>query len=219
MRAALAIVDREGLEGFSMRKLGAELGVDPMAAYYYFPNKAAVLDGIVDAVQSEIPPLPNDDAPWDVRLRETIRLYRDVLRAHPHALPVISTHPPSSMESIQRFEAAASILSAAGFAPREAVQAISCLAGYVIGVTLAEVGLQPGGVPDPTEAEVMAQIKRLPPDEFPLLTAAYRGDFLFNGDAKFEYGLDLIIAGLKAKCGANRAMNLRSSANSGAASH
>lgn len=205
VRAALAIVDREGLDGFSMRKLGAELGVDPMAAYYYFPNKAAVLDGIVDAVQSEIPPLPNDDAPWDARLREGIRLYRNVLRAHPHALPVIATHPPSSMASIQRFEATASILSEAGFAPWEALQAISCIAGYVIGVTLAEVGLQPGGVPDPTEAEVIAQIAHLPPDEFPLLTAVFRDGLLFNGDAKFEFGLDLIIAGLKAMHAARRA--------------
>lgn len=202
MRAALAIVDREGLDGFSMRKLGAELGVDPMAAYYYFPNKAAVLDGIVDALQSEIPPLPDGDAPWDARLREGIRHYRNVLRAHPHALPVISTHPPSSMASLERFEAAASILSEAGFAPREALQAISCIAGYMIGVTLAEVGLQPGGVPDPTEAEVMAQIERLPPDEFPLLTASFSDGFLFDGDAKFEYGLDLIIAGLKERLSA-----------------
>lgn len=199
MRAALAIVDREGLDGFSMRKLGAELGVDPMAAYYYFPNKAAVLDGIVDAVQSEIPPLPNDDAPWDARLREGIRVYRNVLRAHPHALPVVSTHPPSSMASIQRFEAAAAILHEAGFAPWEALQAISCIAGYVIGVTLAEVGLQPGGVPDPTEAEVMARVAQLPPDDFPLLTASFRDGFLFDADAKFMYGLDLLIAGLKVR--------------------
>jgi len=204
VRAALAIVDREGLDGFSMRKLGAELGVDPMAAYYYFPNKAAVLDGIVDAVQSEIPPLPDDDAPWDVRLREGIRIYRNVLRAHPHALPVISTHPPSSMASIQRFEAAAAILHEAGFAPLDAFQAISCIAGYVIGVTLAEVGLQPGGVPDPTEAEIIALIEQLPPDEFPLLTGVFRDGFLFDGDAKFDYGLDLMIAGLKAKHDAGR---------------
>ncbi|MGI8854276.1 MAG: TetR/AcrR family transcriptional regulator, partial [Thermomicrobiales bacterium] len=197
VRAALVIVDRDGLDGFSMRKLGAALGVDPMAAYYYFPNKAAVLDGIVDAVQSEIPPLPNDGASWDVRLRGMFRAYRQVLRAHPHALPVLSTHPPFSIASLQRAEAAAAILHDAGFAPREAFQIINCIAGYVIGVTLAEVGVQPGGVADPTEEEVTAQIAHLPPDEFPLLTAVFGNGFPFDDDdAKFEDGLDLIITGL-----------------------
>ena len=61
-RAALAIVDREGLDGFSMRKLGAELRVDPMATYHYFPNKASVLDGIAEAVYAEIPPPADTDA-------------------------------------------------------------------------------------------------------------------------------------------------------------
>ncbi len=194
--AALAIVDRDGLDGFSMRKLGAELGVDPMAAYYYFPNKAAVLDGIVDAVQAEIPPLPADDAPWDVRLRQIVHAWRHALRAHPHALPVLSTHPPSSLASLQRSEAAAALLHNAGFTPKEAFQIMNCIMGYVVGVTLAEVGVQPGGVPDPTMAEVQVQIAQLPPDEFPVLMAAFCGGMQYD---PFEDGLDLLITGLKVR--------------------
>ncbi len=199
MRAALAIVDRDGLDGFSMRKLGAELGVDPMAAYYYFPNKASVLDGIVDAVQSECPAPPGDDAPWDTRLRGMIRAWRRVLRAHPRALPVLSTHPVFSESGLRQWEAAAQILHGVGFSPVEALQAIRCISGYVVGITLAEVGQQPGGVPDPTMEEVEAQIAQLPLDEFPILKAAFLGGTPYNPDAKFEDGLDLFIAGLKAR--------------------
>ncbi len=199
VRAALAIVDRDGLEGFSMRKLGAELGVDPMAAYYYFPNKAAVLDGIVDAVQSECPAPPGDDAPWDIRLRGMIREWRRVLRAHPRALPVLSTHPVFSESGLRQWEAAAQILHSVGFTPVEALQAIRCISGYVVGVTLAEVGQQPGGVPDLTMEEVAAHIAHLPPDEFPILQAAFLGGTSYNPDAKFEDGLDLFIAGLTAR--------------------
>lgn len=47
---ALALVDANGLEALSMRRLGAELGMDPMAAYYYVPSKAALLDAVVEAV-------------------------------------------------------------------------------------------------------------------------------------------------------------------------
>ena len=53
--AALALVDQEGLASLSMRRLAAALGVDPMAIYYYLPNKAALLDAIVEAVNLEMP--------------------------------------------------------------------------------------------------------------------------------------------------------------------
>ena len=54
VETALALVDAEGIDALSMRRLGAELGVDPMAIYYYVPNKATLLDAIVEAVMSEI---------------------------------------------------------------------------------------------------------------------------------------------------------------------
>jgi len=199
VRAALAIVDREGLDAFSMRKLGAELGVDPMATYHYFPNKAAVLDGIVEAVYAEIAPPPDADAPWDVRLRDVFRSYRQALRAHPHALPVLSTHPPSTPLILEQEEATIAILCDVGFSPIEAVRAINNLAGYVVGMAFQEVGVQPGGVTDPTEEEFMAEVAQLSPDEFPLLTSVFRSGFPFDVDAEFEAGLDLFITGLKVR--------------------
>lgn len=51
--AATAIVDRDGLEALSMRRLGAELGVEGMAIYRHFPNKAAVLAGVVEVLLAE----------------------------------------------------------------------------------------------------------------------------------------------------------------------
>ncbi|MCA1725987.1 MAG: TetR/AcrR family transcriptional regulator, partial [Thermomicrobia bacterium] len=199
IRAALAIVDREGLEAFSMRKLGAALGVDPMATYYYFPNKAAVLDGIADAVYAEVAPPPDATAPWDVRLRAVMCGYRQVFRAHPHTLPVLSTHPPSTPLMLRQGEAAVAILHSAGFPPVEAAQAVGCLSGYVVGMTLQEVGLQPGGVPDPTKEEIMATVARLSPDEFPTLSAAFRVGIPNDPNAQFETGLDLFIAGLRSR--------------------
>src|SRR5208337_4377183 len=50
VQTALELVDRDGLDALSMRRLGAELGVDPMAIYYHIPNKQALLEAIVEAV-------------------------------------------------------------------------------------------------------------------------------------------------------------------------
>lgn len=199
VRAALAIVDREGLDGFSMRKLGAELGVDPMAVYYYFPNKAAVLDGIVDALHAEVQPELDPNAPWDDRLRALARAQAAVLRAHPHALPAIATHPPFTETSIRQVEAAAAILHAAGLSPWDAVAAVETLSSYLIGAALAEVGLQPGGVADPTATEVHERIAQLPPDEFPILTTALRDWEPSVRDGGFDESLEIFIAGLKAR--------------------
>ena len=147
--------------------------------------------------KSLLPPIQMQ--PWDSRLREMFRRYRQALRAHPHALPVLSTHPPSTPKMLRQEEAAVAILHDIGFSPLEAAQMIGCLGGYVVGMTLQEVGVQPGGVPDPSAEEVMAQVAQLSPVEFPVLTAVFRSGFPFDADAGFESGLDHFIAGIKAR--------------------
>lgn len=195
-RAALAIVDREGLDGLSMRKLGAELRVDAMAAYYYFPNKAALLDGIVDAVYAEIPPPPPPDLPWDEQVRQLMRAYRQVLKAHPRALPALATHLPLTEISLRQLEAAGAILHRAGLSPPDAMRVIGQLSGYLIGLTLAEVGLQPGGIADPTEEETLARVASLPPEEYPVVIAAIESREIFDHDKDFESGIETFIVGL-----------------------
>ena len=65
---ALELVDREGPAALSMRRLGAELGVDPMAVYYHVPNKAALLDAIVEAVMAKIDLTDDRSAPVEERI-------------------------------------------------------------------------------------------------------------------------------------------------------
>jgi len=94
-RAALAIVDRDGLEALAMRRLGAELGVEGMAIYRHFPNKAAVLAGIVEVLLAELVIPPPSDVPWQAVFREVSRAYRALLLRHPHAIPLLAALPLS----------------------------------------------------------------------------------------------------------------------------
>ena len=63
LRIAVALADRHGIEWLSMRKLADELGVSAMSAYYYVPNKARLVDGMIDIVFSEIEP-PSPEIDW-----------------------------------------------------------------------------------------------------------------------------------------------------------
>jgi AcrR family transcriptional regulator len=90
-RTALALIDRDGLDALSMRKLGAELGNDPMAVYHYLPNKAALYDGVVEAIYVEMDLdglSPSGD--WREYLAGSVRRMREVLRRHPKAFGVAS---------------------------------------------------------------------------------------------------------------------------------
>ncbi len=137
-----------------------------------------------------------------------MRGYRDVLRAHPHALPVLSTHPPSTPTMLRQEEAVLAMLCEAGFSAVEAFHVLTNLGAHVVGIVLAEVGVQPGGTPDPTEAEITAQIERMSPEQYPTLMAIFSDRAAFDRarefDAAFELGLDLFIAGMTARLAAIR---------------
>lgn len=92
--AAVVLVDSEGLEGLSMRKLGAALGVEAMTLYHYLPNKASLLDGLVEWVIEHTATGPAADGlPWDEALRRYAETLRTILLGHPGVLPLFFTRP------------------------------------------------------------------------------------------------------------------------------
>ena len=88
--AALALVDEGGMRALSMRKLGAALGVDPMAIYHHVPNKQALVHRLVLHVFSAMPG-PDPTGAWDDRIRAWAHAYRIVVAAHPALVLTIIT--------------------------------------------------------------------------------------------------------------------------------
>jgi TetR/AcrR family transcriptional regulator, tetracycline repressor protein len=138
--AALRLVDRDGLDGLTMRALGRELGVDPMAVYYHVPNKAAVLDGVVEAVWSEIDLPESSNQPWQSELEQIARAMRDTLRRHPNALPVLATRPNTSVPGLRVTDRTLGVLLAAGFPPVEALEFVNAAGEFLMGHALSEAG-------------------------------------------------------------------------------
>src|SRR2546427_11250328 len=86
LEAALRIADREGLAALTMRRLGADLGVAPMALYVHFRSKEELLTGLSDRIADElyVPARGSDD--WAAQLREVARSMLGALRNHQRAL-------------------------------------------------------------------------------------------------------------------------------------
>ncbi|MCO1660467.1 TetR/AcrR family transcriptional regulator [Pseudonocardia humida] len=135
--AALGLVDRHGLAGLSMRRLGRELGVDPMAVYRHLPDKAALLDGIVDALHAEMDlDSPAGAASWRQELATYAGRVREVLHRHPRAVGVFVTRAGSVDTGNARL---ADRLAAAGFAARTGSWMVECVRSLTVGLVVAEV--------------------------------------------------------------------------------
>ena len=92
-RAALRLIDQDGIDSFSTRKLGSVLGCEAMAIYWYYPNKEALLDAVVDELLSAV----GVDAAvaaggdWVDAMRSLAHAYRGLARSHPRAFPLLAT--------------------------------------------------------------------------------------------------------------------------------
>src|SRR5215218_10640833 len=90
--AALRVVDEEGMGALSMRRLGAELGVNPMSIYHHLPGKGAVISGLVELVFSGMRGRYSDGSPWQDQVRVWAETYRDLVRSHPNlVLEIVSS--------------------------------------------------------------------------------------------------------------------------------
>jgi len=193
---ALALVDRDGLKALSMRRLGAELGVDPMAVYYHIPNKQALLDAIVEAVMAGIDlSIDNPAEPPEQRILRAAHAYRDAMLAHVKALPIVLSHGPATAAALRPVELLTGILREAGLAPGQALAGMNVLAAAVRGFAGM---IAAGGNKKPSPEEIEAMALNFPAGEFPYLREAMRhaGEF---SDRGFDFGLRSLARGLLAE--------------------
>ncbi|MBL8684491.1 MAG: TetR/AcrR family transcriptional regulator C-terminal domain-containing protein [Myxococcales bacterium] len=193
LSAAVAIVDREGLDALSMRRLGEELGVEAMSLYRYVANKAALLDGVVEAILSEMSVRDALDAPWTDRVKARSRALRATLRAHPNALSLFATRPAVTPASMAHVEASLALLREAGFSVADAIRAFQAVVGFTIGNTLSVFAPL---APDERSSPAYGS---LDPASYPTVLEAAKVLAKWKADDEFEFGLDALVRGLVAK--------------------
>jgi AcrR family transcriptional regulator len=146
IEAAMRLMDKEGLEAVTMRRIGRELGVEAMSLYNHVADKEDILSGVVEAVMAEFE-FPEDDGDWREAGRRAARAWRALLKSHPNVITLMSHQrkPMTSIDTLRPMEHALAILQRAGLPEAETVQAFRAFGGYVQGFVLAEIANMFGG--------------------------------------------------------------------------
>lgn len=200
LATALALVDKEGLEALSMRRLGQELQCDPMSLYRYAANRAALLDGVSEVVFDELAIFPGDPD-WQAQLRKIAHDLRLLALRHPNVVPLLVTRPLSTplglrpLGTLRPLEQILTLLIEAGFTPADALHVYRAYYGFLYGHILNE--LQEYIVdPDESEAILRLGLHRLPAKDFPHLRALGPVLAEYDGAAELDQGLSILLSGL-----------------------
>lgn len=191
---ALELLDRDGLDAFSMRRLADELGVGTMTLYGYFRGKEDLLDAVIDASVTDTP--LRAEGSWRERAAALARGMRDYLERHPALVQIRLRQPMTRPRQFRVTEQVVRALIDAGLPRDEAARAFRLVFTYVFGYA----AFSPDAMADTARAEVRASLAALPPGEYPLLSSMVdEAVAAAAGDEQFEFGLELILDGIEAR--------------------
>jgi AcrR family transcriptional regulator len=196
--AALALIDRDGLEGLSMRKLGQALGVEAMALYHHVPSKGRLLDAVMDRLvrDFDIPP-PGAIAAID-RLRQALRSYRRIAVEHPRAFPLLVGRRFNSPGAFAVYERLLEVFADLGLDPAQSAKWFRTLGYFLNGAGMADIASREQ-TPDATPL----LLERTPASvAYPHVAAVAPHLRVHRLDEVFDFGCELLLGALQAESGA-----------------
>jgi AcrR family transcriptional regulator len=195
-------MDEEGLEAVTMRRIGRALGVEAMSLYNHVEDKDDILRAICEEVLSEFRVPEVED--WTAAARLGAHEYRRLLLAHPRVITLMTDQkgPITNPESLRAYEFALDLFRTAGLSEADSVMAFHAFGGYILGFVLMEQGPMLGGPEDEAHARAHEEMARLLATvDLPRMREALPHFEECDAEAQFEFGLDLLIVGLRARAG------------------
>lgn len=193
LRRAIGLVDEVGLDAFSMRRLGSELGVEAMALYHHVGNKQELLDGLVEQVFLDAVPTAVEDAPWQESMRQFARDAYDALVTHPHLVPLVLSRPATTTGVLHRLDQTVAALKAGGLSAPTALDLIYTIIGFVVGYVAT------GGNADEGNRTRLDRLAALDLSEHPALTEATRDRCDAGLQSTFDTTLTAILSGFETR--------------------
>ena len=203
LRSALSIIDADGVEALSLRRLGQALDRSAMALYRYAGGKSELLDGVVEVLLEQVV-VDAAALDWEAELRRVAHAFRRLALDHPHAVPLLVTRPlatPLSLRplgTLRPLEAFLQLMTRVGLPGPAALEAyrsfFALLQGHVLD-ELQEV------VADPEEHDDVLRLglHRLPLQEFPRVRSLAAAFGAYDGAAQLDRSLDMLLGSLAAE--------------------
>jgi AcrR family transcriptional regulator len=179
LKEAVSFIDERGLAMLTMRRLGAQLGVEAMALYRYVPGREQLLDGVVEVVMDELyrdttegPAAKN----WPEYLQRSAHAVRRLALNHPRIFPLVATRPPAApwlrppLRSLRWVENFLEELSRFGFSPEHSVKLYRAFATFLLGQLLLESSTTTPLEADMPVSEDIAFIETNDLSAYPLVT-------------------------------------------------
>jgi AcrR family transcriptional regulator len=208
LRAALGLIDKEGLSGFTMRALGSALGVAPGAIYWHFSSKEEIIVAVSALVLEEVDVDCTQDRSWVDQLNDLAHAMRLAMHKHPNIAPVFSTQILTNAYGATVAERVMSALTDAGFKGNELVYAYNAFIGTVLGWVTVELSRSP--IADASWGDdLKTALASLKADDYPALVAAMpdalNAAFMLRWDLAevnplddaFEFTISVLLDGLR----------------------
>lgn len=194
---ALALVDEQGIDALTMRKLGQALGFEAMSLYNHVENKDDLVDGILDLVLAEGEP-PAEAGEWDTAVRASAISVHQALRRHPWAATLVMSPGHIRPVRLRYMDSLLGRLREAGFSADTTYHAYHVLDAHIFGFSMWQAS---HSYTPAQEADIVGMFERMiPVDEYPYLHE-HGLQHLTEGPlhevSAFELGLDLILDGLR----------------------
>jgi AcrR family transcriptional regulator len=187
---AIALIEREGEDALTMRRLGSRLGVQAMSLYHHVGGRDELLDAISAKTFESVTEVELGDD-WREALMRFGAALRDVAVAQPRTFRLVGLQPLDAPLAVA--ERVLAVLVAAGFEPADALAIYRAVASYARGYGLGEAH---GFTVDAAGAEQRAALRSLPRAEFPILAGRVRDLAKLDADRGFELGLRALIGGV-----------------------
>ncbi|MFJ2030885.1 TetR/AcrR family transcriptional regulator [Streptosporangium sp. NPDC087985] len=207
VRVAVQLLDAEGLEALSMRRLATRLGSGATSIYWHVATKDDLLELVLDEVYGEFTILDAEETTWHDAASSFAYGMRQALLRHPWAITLVGTLPAIGPNAMRLMSRLARTFEHAGFRGPDQDYAASALLSYVMGVTTPEISwkalLAKAGLgPDEWNAAVQPAVRRAAAD-YPELIARYTEFSEMDVDTSralnFDFGLTCLLDGLQAR--------------------
>jgi AcrR family transcriptional regulator len=198
IRAGLAVLRAEGIDGVTMRRVAAELDTGAASLYVYVANRDDLLDHMFDAVAGEIE-LPDepDPARWRDQLVALLTGIRDTMDRHPGIARVPLANVPTGPNATRVADHVLSLLRAGGVDERSAAWFIDVVALYINAASYeTAIYVEEGRSADDVDDEIRDAFGQLNPADFPNIMELMPHLTAGSGDERFAFGLQLMINGL-----------------------